>query len=237
LSQSARHRSLGKKASTCRKKIGRTQRERTDATTAKIMAATRDCIFELGWAGATMSAIARRAGVTRGALQHHYGSRANLFKALIDHFFDSLAQFEESTVDINSEKLRKAFFKESFRIYGTALPVAIMQLRINAQAEPELRDIVESKFLSINSLRDKVWDRLFHLAGLSNEETQLIREIVYAILRGFAVRQAYRRKTAPIDVELAIVTEMVELYIARHAARASSSPLRSRRSDRVDAAE
>jgi hypothetical protein len=149
---------------------------------------------------------------------------------LIDHFLDSLAKFEESSVEVNSAQQRKDFFRESFRIYGTALPVAIMQLRINVQAEPELRDSIEAKFASINPLRNKVWNKLFRLSGLPPAETHLIREIMYAVLRGFAVRQAYRKKTASIDAELSIVTEMVEMYIERHASKAESRAARPKKS-------
>ena len=208
-----------------RRKAGRrTQEERTSATTAKIMAAARDCIFELGYAGATMSAIAEKAGVTRGALQHHYGSRADVLNALIDHFFSSLPRLKEPSPDADSARDVKEFLAETFRVYGTRIAVAIMQLRIGAQAEPELRDGIESKFLAMDPLREKVWSNLFRRAGLSVAEADLMREVMYAILRGLAVRQAYLKKTYSVAAELSLITEMVSLYLER---RALSSHRRS----------
>lgn len=218
-----------------KRRTGRTQEERSSATTAKIMAATQDCIFELGFVGATTSAIAKKAGVTRGALQHHYGSRTNLFSAFVDYFFKSLAQLENLTSDDAAERQRKNFLKETFRLYGTALPVAIMLLRLNVQSDPELRDSIEAKFKAYNPVRDEDWNRLFQMSGLSASETDLMRELVYAVLRGFAVRQAYRRKPSSIDTQLSMFSEMVELYIARHASRAANKA-KSRKSRLADVA-
>ena len=231
---SSRPRSTPKKK---RRKIGRTQEERSSATTAKIMAATQDCIFEMGFVGATTSAIAKKAGVTRGALQHHYGSRANLFTAFVDHFFKSLARLENPTSDVVTEQQRKNFLKDSFRLYGTALPVAIMLLRLNVQSDPELRDSIETKFATSNPVRNEDWNHLFRMSGLSASETELMRELVYAVLRGFAVRQAYRRKASSIDTHLSMFSEMVELYIARHSAPRAGSATRSRKSRPAEVAE
>jgi AcrR family transcriptional regulator len=163
-----------------------------------------------------MSAIAKKAGVTHGAVQHHYGSRANVFKALIDQFFEALTPLEEPKPGTTAKQQRDDFLKSSFHFYGTALPVAILLLRVNVQAEPELRETIEAEFSPLNVVRDKVWNRLFQSAGLSPREVDLMRETMIAMLRGLAVRHAYRRKIGNIDGELSIITEMVDLYIAKH---------------------
>ncbi len=184
------------------------------------MAAARDCIFELGYAGATMSAIAAKAGVTRGALQHHYGSRADVFNALIDHFFASLPKLKEPAPQADSAKDVGEFMAETFRVYGTRIAVAIMQLRIGVQAEPELRDGIKAKFLAMDPMREKVWASLFRRTGLSAAEANIMREVMYAILRGLAVRQAYVKKTYSIGAELSLITEMVSSYLERRASSA-----------------
>jgi AcrR family transcriptional regulator len=62
----------------------RTQAERSAATRAALLDAARALFAERGFAGAGRDDIARRAGVTRGALYHHFASKQDLFVAVVE---------------------------------------------------------------------------------------------------------------------------------------------------------
>jgi AcrR family transcriptional regulator len=62
----------------------RTQAERSASTRAALIAAARALFAERGFAGAGREEIVRRAGVTRGALQHHFGDKEGLFRAVFE---------------------------------------------------------------------------------------------------------------------------------------------------------
>ena len=47
--------------------------------------ATVDCLVGLGYAGTTTAAVQARAGVSRGALMHHFGSKTELLVAAVRH--------------------------------------------------------------------------------------------------------------------------------------------------------
>lgn len=59
----------------------RTQAERRSATRERVLDATIDCVVEYGYAGASTRRIAKRAGVSIGALQHHYAGKSELIAA------------------------------------------------------------------------------------------------------------------------------------------------------------
>lgn len=65
--------------------VHRTQEERSSATRAAILDATIDCLVEYGYVGTTGPRVAERAGVTRGAQVHHFGSKADLVVAAVKH--------------------------------------------------------------------------------------------------------------------------------------------------------
>ena len=44
-----------------------------------------ECLAEVGWNGSTVSVVAERAGVTRGATQHHFPTREDLFTAAVEY--------------------------------------------------------------------------------------------------------------------------------------------------------
>lgn len=62
----------------------RSQAERSGATQAALLSAARSLFAEKGYAGTPREEIVAAAGVTRGALQHHFGDKASLFLAVYE---------------------------------------------------------------------------------------------------------------------------------------------------------
>lgn len=68
----------------------RTQEERRATTQAALLDAAVDCLIEHGWSRFSTTAVADRAGVSRGAQLHHYPTRAALVAAAVAHVFAGL---------------------------------------------------------------------------------------------------------------------------------------------------
>jgi AcrR family transcriptional regulator len=61
-----------------------TQAERTAATRRALLDAGRELFAERGFANTPREDVVERAGVTRGALHHHFGRKEALFKAVFE---------------------------------------------------------------------------------------------------------------------------------------------------------
>jgi AcrR family transcriptional regulator len=61
------------------------QQDRSRATRQRILEAALACLAEHGWSGSTVAVVCTRAGVSRGAAQHHFRTREELFTAAIAH--------------------------------------------------------------------------------------------------------------------------------------------------------
>lgn len=70
----------------------RTQAERRSATRAALLEAGRELFAARGFAGAGQEDIVERAGVTRGALAHHFGTKKGLFRAVVESLETQLAE-------------------------------------------------------------------------------------------------------------------------------------------------
>jgi AcrR family transcriptional regulator len=70
----------------------RTQTERRAATRRALLDAGRELFAERGFAGAGQEEIVERAGVTRGALSHHFATKQGLFHAVVESVEHELAQ-------------------------------------------------------------------------------------------------------------------------------------------------
>jgi AcrR family transcriptional regulator len=107
----------------------RTQQERAEATRGALIDAARALFTERGYEGVGTEEIVRAAGVTRGALYHHFGGKAQLLEAVYERLE------AEST-----ERVARV-------VLGSELesPLEAMRAGIEAFldecAEPELRQI------------------------------------------------------------------------------------------------
>jgi AcrR family transcriptional regulator len=72
--------------------VKRTQAERSEATRDALIEAARVLFAERGYADVGTEEIVRAAGVTRGALYHHFGGKRDLFEAVYERVESELAQ-------------------------------------------------------------------------------------------------------------------------------------------------
>jgi AcrR family transcriptional regulator len=59
-----------------------TQQQRSEATTGALVAAARELFAADGFAATSLDAVVARAGVTKGALYHHFAGKRELFAAV-----------------------------------------------------------------------------------------------------------------------------------------------------------
>jgi len=75
----------------------RTQQERSEATTAALVRAARELFAQDGYAAASLDAVVARAGVTKGALYHHFESKQAVGLAVVTELLGGwIRQLSES---------------------------------------------------------------------------------------------------------------------------------------------
>ncbi|MET9774800.1 TetR/AcrR family transcriptional regulator [Streptomyces sp. NPDC006367] len=114
------------------------KQDRSRATRQRLLEAAVACLAEHGWAGSTVSVVAERAGVSRGAAQHHFPTREDLFTAAVEYVAEERsvalrALFPEGAGD------RRAAVTALVDLYTGPLFRAALHLWVAASKEEQLR--------------------------------------------------------------------------------------------------
>lgn len=69
-----------------------TKAEQAEATTSALLDIAMQKFAAVGYAASNLEEIVHEAGLTRGALYHHFGSKHGLFLAVVEHLQRDIAQ-------------------------------------------------------------------------------------------------------------------------------------------------
>lgn len=118
------------------------QQTKSQNTRNTILDAAIRCFYKFGYNNTTTEKIANEAGVSRGAMLHHFPSRADLIKAAVRHLNAKrleLFKLEESSVQSDATHSR---VEEGIDTYWAQLNtpyfVVFHELQIAARTDPEL---------------------------------------------------------------------------------------------------
>jgi AcrR family transcriptional regulator len=114
------------------------KQDRSRATRQRLLAAAVACLAEHGWAGSTVLVVAERAGVSRGAAQHHFPTREDLFTAAVEYVAEERSTalrdlFPDGPAD------RHAVVAALVGLYTGPLFRAALHLWVAASNEDQLR--------------------------------------------------------------------------------------------------
>ncbi|GGS49834.1 MULTISPECIES: TetR/AcrR family transcriptional regulator [Actinokineospora] len=168
--------------------MGEPRQDRSRATRRRLLDAAVDCLAEVGWTGSTVSVVAERAGVSRGAAQHHFPTREDLFTAAIEHVTDErLAAMRAELPSLPPGLARTEHVVQTIgEMYAGKLFRAALQLWVAAASDEPLR----AKVVPLEAHVGREAHRLTVEALGADESRPGVREAVQATLdlaRGFGL--------------------------------------------------
>jgi AcrR family transcriptional regulator len=120
------------------------QQERSRTTRRRLIEAALDSFGERGWHGVTVAVIAERAGVSRGAAQHHFPTRETLVAAAVDLLGEAqIDELRAQAADLPSGSSRiERVVEMVLNLYTGPLFRAALQLWAVAATDEALRDVL-----------------------------------------------------------------------------------------------
>ena len=171
-----------------------------DQTRARLIDVAVDVLIEQGVARTTTLEVQTRAGVSRGALLHHFPTHAELLSATVSR----LVRMNEQAIWRQAERLAgvKDPVERAIRTLADAFSspsfAAELELWAIARADQGLRDRLREAEREARDSRDRVLAKLF--APLARHPRALAaRELSVELLRGLALSGILRADTRKRD--------------------------------------
>jgi len=203
----------------------RSQAERTAQTRQRIVAAVFESIAAVGLARTTAVEVTRRAGVTWGAVQHHFGGKDGMLIAAVedsfDHFVSRFDRFDDLPIDGAplDERVRRfvdgAWAHFGSREYRSAFEILLHYFNPNdigpndLSGSPSWRDEMFRSW-------DRVWMELFHDSKLRRGERLAIEHYTLSVLAGLAsTRMLEGGRAQPREKELEFLKDTLVRELGR----------------------
>jgi TetR/AcrR family transcriptional regulator, regulator of cefoperazone and chloramphenicol sensitivity len=164
-------------------------------TPERVIEAAVECILAEGFYRASTNSIARRAGVTWGVIQHHFGTREALLLAVFEQAvarMDELFGAAEITGASVHERL-EALADLVWSFYRQPQFLAYIQVALNLGQDPRTADRTLDALATLSRRMSAHLPRLREQVIGAREDGQDLFRFVFEMLRGAAVSQLILR--------------------------------------------
>ena len=169
---------------------GRRPTARSERTRHEVLDAAALCIAREGFAAATTTRIAERAGVSWGVLQYHFGDKDGLMLAVLEYGMDQTESLftEVITVGIDANSLEerlRILTNEAWQIYSSPLARAATEIVINYRGKWQQDPDKNRYLLELNRTQTRLARRALYCAIGDKKVAHFLAGIFLAALHGF----------------------------------------------------
>lgn len=178
-----------RQAATALKRQRRTQEERSEATRARLVDATIEVVFEKGYAGCTVQEVCRRAGVTTGALQHHFRSKQELLVSAVNKLFPQVVipavteQGIKKPVRTRCDEIIETYWQ----IYSNPRYKVVWDIVLGARSDPKLYELVCRYQREATTRNLEVFEAAFDDVPLARGDLVDLAQFAMCEMRGIAL--------------------------------------------------
>lgn len=186
------------------------QAAKSKRTQDNIIEAVVGLIQEGGFGAASSSKIARKAGVSWGAVQHHFGSKQEILEAIMlrshQHFSDTLnaEQFYTGTLGQRVDR----FVDTAWAHYQGAEYMAALEILLATRAQQ-----AQSPASAVNKNQAEsqlgLWRSIFHEVNNSDEQLLGDIHIVHCMLIGATLQRVLDSSSIDLDIYLRRVKQIL----------------------------
>lgn len=172
----------------------RRQQIRSVETRERLIQATLDEIFEVGYHAATTQDIAARANVSRGALLHHFPARADLILAAMEELLeDGTRQIRAVADEVQAGAgSLEGFVEFLWQLFSGRFFYLSLEMITEARNDPKLRARMIPVVRRFHQALDGIWSAFCDPAKRPPREAQIVLNLTLCLVRGMGVQTVLR---------------------------------------------
>ena len=189
---------------------------RADRTRETIIEETIRCIREDGFAAASASHITRRAGVTWGVIQYHFGGRDELLMAVVDRAFDLFLQALEvipvDLTELTTRQRAEAIVTAAWEGFSTPTSMAALEILVSTRTFRDATALghLEQMAVALDRLGKTIGQ------GLEAPDAATMGNLVWTGLQGMVLAQLVYPSPIDTSKERRALVELIVTYVDRH---------------------
>lgn len=172
----------------------RQQQARSIATRSRLIRATLDEIYKVGYHAATTHNIARRARVSRGALLYHFPSRADIILAAMEALLeDGTNQIRGVAHDVRNGKIvLDEFVDFLWSLFSGRFHYLSIEMITEARNDKELRARLIPVVKRFHEALDAIWVEFCDAQKRPAREARIILNMTLCLMRGMGLQTILR---------------------------------------------
>lgn len=201
----------------------RTQKERSADTQRQLIESAVLLIQEFGFSRLTITDVARRAGLTNGAVQHHFRSRHDLIRGVVEALYPVLNvgidHIAAAELPVPERMVR--VIDVYWSIYGRSEYLVFWQLVFGTREHREFREYLHTlqKEIVAGAVRDLV--RVFSDIAMQPRFAKQLFIFLTSELRGLALLSVFDDKQV-LDANLVLLKQAATGLLKDHCGTAKS---------------
>jgi AcrR family transcriptional regulator len=209
--------------------LRRTQADRSAETRVQLITAATTLLHKIGFAGVTTTGIAKEAGLTTGALHHHFPTKFELMFTVFDHLAERVLEdfTKQENLAANGRLNVSELVRYFWGVYGDPEYWAIWEILIGTRADADARpQAVSDRMDAIREIRYRWLEDHVDMGDAKKEVFELLEFTLIAI-RGLSLERLFHKEEAYFERHLQTLTSVVSARFDTLLKRANVSPLRA----------
>ncbi|MGL4635273.1 MAG: TetR/AcrR family transcriptional regulator [Beijerinckiaceae bacterium] len=174
---------------------------RTESMKERLLEATLKVLESKGYLRANIADIAASAGVTRGAVNHHFRDKDDLVSSASRLMLNTAAkEISKLAEEVSGGRMSlDDFLDVLWKMYRGRLFMVTLEFMTEARHNEPLRTELREHVRHFHDALDAIWVRFFENSGVDHEQAKIALNTTLCLLRGMGLQSVLRSDKSYFD--------------------------------------